>query len=1574
MMDLPPSHLVLANVTTVAGAMKKNSRWAHASSYTGGGGPNAGRRRQQQQQQRLRGVNGEVGGRGGDNGRDGGGGGGTNSSVQEGEEELMGGFVELRWKVVESEELPPLASLVAPFLSLIRSPLTTGPITSHALTAILSLLTLFPPASAANSPQDEDLTKALSDISWAVTHCKFEASDSQGDEVVLLKILGVIGKVVEGWGGSAEEKGVALGDKEVCEMLETGLGMCCQMRLSELLRRTAETTVQSMVRVVFSHLKTLDPSSVPPPSSLLVPAPVESTSSTTAVAPSDQSSPSTNTILESEGIAPIAPMDPTALPLAAFEPKTPTNEVPPVLDSNEVLPTSGPSSPLPLPPPPTIFAPYGSPTTTELIRVLITLLNPSDQQHTDSMRLAALGILNVALEVSGSHIGKWEEMRSMLSDEGCKYLFQLTRSDSSNLLSSSLRTTSTLFATMRVHLKPQLELFLSYLIDRLSPPPSALHPSHGVGGSSASSVAGGGGAASEKEEQQGGKGGSGSALGLTAHGETRDLLLEALAHLARYPSFLVDLWVNYDCDMDREDLFEKTVGFLTRGVYPNSPGVGGGSEIQTDAQAISLHILLSSINTMAERVESGGLPWPESYPPPTSFPATKDRKRILLAGAVRFNTKPKLGLAFLESNGLLTNVPGPERSKAIASLLKSTPKLDKTMLGDYLGRPENVEVLRAFIGLFDFKDKLVADAMRDLLEAFRLPGESQQISRVTETFAEIYFASGPAEIQSADAVYVLAFSIIMLNTDLFSPQVRKRMTFEDYKKNLRGVNLNADFSDTFLMDIYESIKKREIILPAEHQGQLGFDYAWKELLARAPAAGPMLVCDSPLFDRDMFNVVSKQVISSIAYAFTTFNDDYVIQRAITGFRQCATLAGKFHLPEVFDHIVMALSQTTGLLDDRDPSQSSLNNPVVEVEGQSLTVSGLSVRFGLNFKAQLAAVVLFTIANGNGNSIREGWSQIFEMYQTLFLHSLLPTPMLQMEDFLGGTSMIPLQVAPPASARDDRRSDVGLLSTLSSYLLSPYGSSADTLGVPTCTDDEVEATLSTVDCLGSCRFEELYGQVVDLELDSLLSAIRAIKDLADRRASPKKDAPRDPRRRPEGSKSGRDSPAPSLRDGQVAYDPASVFLLEMLISLTSQSKVNISETWPIVFEHLSLLISSANVYSILLIERAVVGLLRLCLVISTESSLRDQLYVALDLLRSLPGPILNSVSEQLMAGVAKILEQDSSLIKSPTEWGLVLALVRGSISHPEASKVALSLVEKILGGQSGPGVTADNFAGLVSILSDFAGFGGVSAAGRQQRGRRPTGSGVTEPAVERALRAIDALFNLKEPAAALVAASSLHPVEASKLFWLPPLKSLGTQVVNPSREIRQRALGYLQRTLPGNQQLPTSTLSIAFEFVLFPTLDELLKPQVFMLDPQGMEETRLRAQALLCRVFLVYLSEKGEEEDITELWLGVIDVLDRLMNSGKPDQLYEAVPESLKNLLLVLHSSSILLPPVSPDPRTESQKAFWTTTYERIERFLPTFLEGLFPPSPPVVQEKLVAVEEEKKEAEVPVLGEKVELA
>ncbi len=63
----------------------------------------------------------------------------------------------------------------------------------------------------------------------------------------------------------------------------------------------------------------------------------------------------------------------------------------------------------------------------------------------------------------------------------------------------------------------------------------------------------------------------------------------------------------------------------------------------------------------------------------------------------------------------------------------------------------------------------------------------------------------------------------------------------------------------------------------------------------------------------MFKSVWKIAITAIAFAFTTFDDDYTVQRAITGFRQCATLAEQFNLPEVFDYVVISLSQVTGLI-------------------------------------------------------------------------------------------------------------------------------------------------------------------------------------------------------------------------------------------------------------------------------------------------------------------------------------------------------------------------------------------------------------------------------------------------------------------------------------------------------------------------------------------------------------------------------------------------------------------------------------------------------------------------------------
>jgi brefeldin A-resistance guanine nucleotide exchange factor 1 len=137
--------------------------------------------------------------------------------------------------------------------------------------------------------------------------------------------------------------------------------------------------------------------------------------------------------------------------------------------------------------------------------------------------------------------------------------------------------------------------------------------------------------------------------------------------------------------------------------------------------------------------------------------------------------------------------------------------------------------------------------------------------------------------------------------------------------------------------------------------------------------GKLVVDNGSLFDHYIFKVVWKQVISALGFAFTFYDDDYVVQRAISGLQQCASLANRFNIPEAFDHIVSSVSPTTGLVDIVTPQTFSY--PTAEAEGQTLSISPLSVRFGGNLKGQLASVVLFRIVNGNAGALRDGWKQV-----------------------------------------------------------------------------------------------------------------------------------------------------------------------------------------------------------------------------------------------------------------------------------------------------------------------------------------------------------------------------------------------------------------------------------------------------------------------------------------------------------------------------------------------------------------------------------------------------------------------
>lgn len=57
------------------------------------------------------------------------------------------------------------------------------------------------------------------------------------------------------------------------------------------------------------------------------------------------------------------------------------------------------------------------------------------------------------------------------------------------------------------------------------------------------------------------------------------------------------------------------------------------------------------------------------------------------------------------------------------------------------------------------------------------------------------------QFQNPDTIFILAFAIILLNTDMYSPNVKaeRKMKLEDFIKNLRGAALQKRHMTTLMI-------------------------------------------------------------------------------------------------------------------------------------------------------------------------------------------------------------------------------------------------------------------------------------------------------------------------------------------------------------------------------------------------------------------------------------------------------------------------------------------------------------------------------------------------------------------------------------------------------------------------------------------------------------------------------------------------------------------------------------------------------------------------------------------------------
>lgn len=177
-------------------------------------------------------------------------------------------------------------------------------------------------------------------------------------------------------------------------------------------------------------------------------------------------------------------------------------------------------------------------------------------------------------------------------------------------------------------------------------------------------------------------------------------------------------------------------------------------------------------------------------------------------------------------------------------------------------------------------------------------------------------------------------------------------------------------------------------------------------------------------------------------------------------------------------------------------------------------------------------------------------------------------------------------------------------------------------------------------------------------------------------------------------------------------------------------------------------------------------------------------------------------------------------------------------------------------------------------------------------------------------------------------------------WCPLLQGIARLAMDRRREVRTYAISCLQQRallVHDLQTLSGAEWATCFKEVLFPLLNELLPESnsIYGIDGVLLEESRIRIATIMSKVFLHHLTPLIELETFNELWLEILDYIEKFMKVGS-DMLYEQMLEILKNMLLVMHSVRVF----HCNDGT-LHVPLWELTWKRIGEFQPNLLDELF---------------------------------
>ena len=1171
--------------------------------------------------------------------------------------------------------------------------------------------------------------------------------------------------------------------------------------------------------------------------------------------------------------------------------------------------------------------PHGLPCVREVFRFLITLINPYDNHNYEHMIQISLSLLTVAMEVASDSIANFSSLLKLAREELCKHLFSLLYHRRFNLVLPSLRLSFLVFESIRTFVKLQMECYLVRIMELMNSDLIAL--------------------------------------------DIKEKAIDFLVKLFKVPGFAAELYINFDCDVYCSNLFEDITKLLSKNAFPVS-GLQNYHILSLDA----LLALIDTVSAHCNHASQEGAKYDSPTHSKIDIVKVKERKKHLETGTDLFNQKPKEGIEYLQNHDFLSK---PLDFAEVAKHLRENWRLDKKMIGEYISDKRIGQLLIEYISTFNFAQVRLDEALRSFLESFRLPGEAPVISHILEKFSHQWHESNDRPFASDDAVYILAYAIVMLNTDQHNPQAKKQnipMSLNDFKSQVRGVNGGSDFDPDMIEEIYLAIKSKEIVLPTEQSGLLKENYVWKQLDVRTTTGSvmPYIPAHDGAYNLDIFTLVWGSTVAALSFVFDKSMEEKTILRSINGFRKCAQIAAFYGCGDVFDNLVISLCKFTTLVN-------------INAEGPEV----VPYYFGFNAKAQLAAKTMFQLAHNQGDTLREGWKNIVDCLQNLYKCKLLPKSMVEVEDFVDPSGKISL--VRDESIRLVKNDSTGLLSSFYSYFAG-----SDSQAAKGTSAEDQEALQQAKSCIIECKPEQLISESKFLQEDSLLELVKALRFASQ-------------------------GPEARLGEGVFEQDLA-VFNLEILIQVAIQNRDRITLIWSQINQHLCDLITDAKTCTFL-VQRAVVGLLRLCIRLLHNENVASDVIQALKVLLFVEHKVMKIACREIAFGLYELIKTSAANIHLSDDWNVILALLQSAgtglrflkfrstaeidasatASKPQSSgskmreivdipclgQYVLKDKEKqgindvkaftkcwqgiVIIVQDAAHVTPYNLEPCANVLKTFA----EASTNRKMKKPKPDPTGKIPKRGSSAKLKNAAAANQKTPSppeslnisvlsddeeenvlltqvdvisqllirieelhnrapkmlkswAAEDCSTSLDGTSAPRNFplwqkcWLPLLQAIGCLCCDSRRDVRMDALGRLQRCLLTHEMLclTSEEWENCFNIVFLPILYQLLESAVNPNDPSGLEETRMRAANTLSKVFLQRLNTLLGLPNFLDLWVDILTCMKKYMHADNSELLAEAIPESLKNILLVMQTARLF----------EYRSQFTIVTWKTLDEFLP----------------------------------------